>query len=141
MGLKDQLLAKIDKRTACVGVVGLGYVGLPLALEFARAGLGYLSISKGGKFEDAKIVEHLPDKKDIFAARQRPQNGRCADIHIAVGIRRATRFIGPAATGVPVWCVKSFEHRQTNGTLGKHVNAAAPGEIYPARWCEGACSR
>ena len=44
MGLKDQLLAKIDERTACVGVVGLGYVGLPLALEFARAGfkvIGY----------------------------------------------------------------------------------------------------
>jgi UDP-N-acetyl-D-glucosamine dehydrogenase len=44
VGLKDQLLAKIDKRTACVGVVGLGYVGLPLALEFARAGfkvIGY----------------------------------------------------------------------------------------------------
>jgi len=42
--LKDQLLAKIESRTACVGVVGLGYVGLPLALEFARAGfkvIGY----------------------------------------------------------------------------------------------------
>ena len=44
VGLKEQLLGKIDKRTACVGVVGLGYVGLPLALEFARAGfkvIGY----------------------------------------------------------------------------------------------------
>ena len=42
--LKDQLLAKIDNRTACIGVVGLGYVGLPLALEFAKAGfrvIGY----------------------------------------------------------------------------------------------------
>ncbi len=42
--LKDQLLAKIENRTACIGVVGLGYVGLPLALEFARAGfkvIGY----------------------------------------------------------------------------------------------------
>ena len=44
MQLKDQLLAKIENRTACIGVVGLGYVGLPLALEFARAGfkvIGY----------------------------------------------------------------------------------------------------
>ncbi|HJQ12683.1 MAG TPA: nucleotide sugar dehydrogenase [Gemmatimonadaceae bacterium] len=44
MQLKDQLLEKIEKRTACVGVIGLGYVGLPLALEFARAGfkvIGY----------------------------------------------------------------------------------------------------
>src|SRR6266576_1119177 len=42
--LKDQLLAKIENRSACIGVVGLGYVGLPLALEFARAGfkvIGY----------------------------------------------------------------------------------------------------
>jgi len=41
---KDQLLAKIEDRTACIGVVGLGYVGLPLALEFANAGfrvIGY----------------------------------------------------------------------------------------------------
>src|SRR5260370_8255063 len=34
-----QLLAeKIRARTARVGIVGLGYVGLPLAVEFARAG-------------------------------------------------------------------------------------------------------
>jgi UDP-N-acetyl-D-glucosamine dehydrogenase len=42
--IKDQLIAKIEKRTACIGVVGLGYVGLPLALEFAKAGfkvIGY----------------------------------------------------------------------------------------------------
>jgi UDP-N-acetyl-D-glucosamine dehydrogenase len=32
------LAQKISARTARVGVVGLGYVGLPLAVEFARAG-------------------------------------------------------------------------------------------------------
>jgi len=42
--LKEQLISKIENRTACIGVVGLGYVGLPLALEFAKAGfkvIGY----------------------------------------------------------------------------------------------------
>ena len=42
--MKDRLLAKLHDRSACIGVVGLGYVGLPLALEFARAGfhvIGY----------------------------------------------------------------------------------------------------
>ena len=42
--IKQQLLDKIDRRTARIGVVGLGYVGLPLAVEFARAGfhvIGY----------------------------------------------------------------------------------------------------
>jgi UDP-N-acetyl-D-glucosamine dehydrogenase len=33
-----QLIGKLKDRTAEVGVVGLGYVGLPLAVEFARAG-------------------------------------------------------------------------------------------------------
>ena len=38
MSTKEQLLQKFEKRTARVGVIGLGYVGLPLAVEFARAG-------------------------------------------------------------------------------------------------------
>ncbi len=33
-----ELLAKITSREARVGVIGLGYVGLPLAVEFAQAG-------------------------------------------------------------------------------------------------------
>src|ERR1051325_6686182 len=32
------LAAKIETRQARVGIVALGYVGLPLAVEFARAG-------------------------------------------------------------------------------------------------------
>lgn len=35
---QDALIRKIEARTARVGVVGLGYVGLPLANEFAKAG-------------------------------------------------------------------------------------------------------
>ena len=44
MLMKDLLLKKIENRTARVGVIGMGYVGLPLAVEFARAGftvIGY----------------------------------------------------------------------------------------------------
>ncbi|MFN2604261.1 MAG: nucleotide sugar dehydrogenase [Gemmatimonadaceae bacterium] len=52
--MKERLLAKLNSRDACIGVVGLGYVGLPLALEFARAGfrvVGY-DVSK-------RVVEGL----------------------------------------------------------------------------------
>ncbi len=38
MGMKELLLEKIEKRDIVVGVVGLGYVGLPLAVEKAKAG-------------------------------------------------------------------------------------------------------
>jgi UDP-N-acetyl-D-glucosamine dehydrogenase len=34
----QDLIAKAEKRTALFGVVGLGYVGLPLVIELARAG-------------------------------------------------------------------------------------------------------
>ena len=36
--VKEKLLRKIADRSARVAIIGLGYVGLPLALEFARAG-------------------------------------------------------------------------------------------------------
>jgi UDP-N-acetyl-D-glucosamine dehydrogenase len=34
----EALMQRFDKRTAHLGVIGLGYVGLPLAVEFAHAG-------------------------------------------------------------------------------------------------------
>jgi UDP-N-acetyl-D-glucosamine dehydrogenase len=42
--VKDRLLGKIRDRSATTGVIGLGYVGLPLAMEFCEAGfsgIGY----------------------------------------------------------------------------------------------------
>ncbi|HEX5731916.1 MAG TPA: nucleotide sugar dehydrogenase [Blastocatellia bacterium] len=36
--MSAELLSKIIERRAVVGVIGLGYVGLPLAVEFARGG-------------------------------------------------------------------------------------------------------
>jgi len=37
-----ELLKKIESKQAKLGVIGLGYVGLPLAVEFARAGFGVI---------------------------------------------------------------------------------------------------
>ena len=39
---EQSLIKKIDDRKAVVGIVGLGYVGLPLAIEFAQAGFSVL---------------------------------------------------------------------------------------------------
>ena len=32
----EQLLTKIENKTARIGIIGLGYTGLPLAIAFAR---------------------------------------------------------------------------------------------------------
>ncbi len=36
--IKEELKKKISDKTACIGVIGLGYVGLPLIVEFALKG-------------------------------------------------------------------------------------------------------
>jgi UDP-N-acetyl-D-glucosamine dehydrogenase len=41
---KTELLAKIQNRTAVIAIVGLGYVGLPLAVAFAESGFRVVGI-------------------------------------------------------------------------------------------------
>jgi UDP-N-acetyl-D-glucosamine dehydrogenase len=50
----QQLKDRIGNRTAKVGVIGLGYVGLPLAVEFAKEGF------------DVTGIDVLPSKVDEF---------------------------------------------------------------------------
>jgi UDP-N-acetyl-D-glucosamine dehydrogenase len=44
MSLKETLLNRLDKREAIIGIVGLGYVGLPLAVEFAEVGFRVIGV-------------------------------------------------------------------------------------------------
>jgi len=44
MDIKSELIQKIQSRTAIVGVVGLGYVGLPFAVEKAKVGFKVIGI-------------------------------------------------------------------------------------------------
>ncbi|MHB8134143.1 MAG: nucleotide sugar dehydrogenase [Anaerolineaceae bacterium] len=44
MEIKNQLLSKLTNRTAKVAVLGMGYVGLPLAVVFAEAGFDVIGI-------------------------------------------------------------------------------------------------
>ena len=46
MNYKEQLLSKIDANQEVIGVIGLGYVGLPLAVNFAEAGLKTIGFDK-----------------------------------------------------------------------------------------------
>lgn len=52
--MKHELLKKIEEKTITVGVVGLGYVGLPLAVEKAKA--GFKTIGFDVQDEKVKLV-------------------------------------------------------------------------------------
>ena len=56
--IKSELLEKINDRTAVVGIVGLGYVGLPLAVEFAKAGYKTIGFDVQAKKVDAVNAGH-----------------------------------------------------------------------------------
>jgi UDP-N-acetyl-D-glucosamine dehydrogenase len=47
--LKSNILKKIEKNTVLVGIIGLGYVGLPLAITFARKGVQVLGFDNDEK--------------------------------------------------------------------------------------------
>jgi UDP-N-acetyl-D-glucosamine dehydrogenase len=70
-GQSDALRRKLSARTARVGVVGLGYVGLPLAVEFARAGFDTTGIDVDRRKIEAvsQGTSYIPDVATAEVAR------------------------------------------------------------------------
>ncbi|WP_371762595.1 nucleotide sugar dehydrogenase [Massilia sp.] len=69
----EQLTARLSERTALIGIIGLGYVGLPLTLRYAEAGFRVLGIDiDGSKVErlnrGESYINHVP-AADIAWAR------------------------------------------------------------------------
>jgi len=62
---------RLTNRSARVGVVGLGYVGLPLAVEFARAGFVTTGIDLDSRKVDAvnQGTSYIPDVETAEVAR------------------------------------------------------------------------
>ena len=60
---KDTLLGKLVDHSAVVGVVGLGYVGLPLAMEFAKAGFRVIGYDVSERVVDLLMAgkSHIQD--------------------------------------------------------------------------------
>src|SRR5512145_2280395 len=63
----SQLVSRIETRKASVGIIGLGYVGLPLAIVFAEAGYRVLGIDVDERKVDAiergeSYVEDIPSE-------------------------------------------------------------------------------
>ena len=49
MPIKKSLIQKIKSHKATVGVIGLGYVGLPLVIRFAEEGFNVLGFDVDGE--------------------------------------------------------------------------------------------
>ncbi|HWJ76486.1 MAG TPA: nucleotide sugar dehydrogenase [Niallia sp.] len=77
MNFKESLLDKISSKNAVIGVVGLGYVGLPLAVEKAKAGFKVIGfdvqqsrvdlVNQGINYIGDVVDEEL---KDLIANKQ-----------------------------------------------------------------------
>ena len=67
--MKQALLQKIRDRKALVAVVGLGYVGLPLALRFSECGFRVIGIDT-----DAERVAQLAKGATYIARYGSEQN-------------------------------------------------------------------
>jgi UDP-N-acetyl-D-glucosamine dehydrogenase len=75
---RDTLIEKINNKSAIIGIVGLGYVGLPLILRYAEMGYRVLGIdideSKNEKINNGEsFIQHIPSerieyvKENLFA--------------------------------------------------------------------------
>ncbi len=66
--MKHQLITKIHDRSATVAIIGLGYVGLPLAVAFAESGLRVIGIDVDPSKVDAinqgrSYIEDVPSER------------------------------------------------------------------------------
>jgi UDP-N-acetyl-D-glucosamine dehydrogenase len=97
MNYHDALLSRLRSRQAAVGIVGLGYVGLPLAVEFAEAGYTVIGIDLSAD-KVARINQGESYIPDIPTERLAPlvQTGR---------LRATTTYEGLAQVDALSICV------------------------------------
>ena len=98
MNNKQQILNKIKTNSEIVGIIGLGYVGLPLAVNFAEAGVKVIGFEKSkekadhvnngenyiGDIRDAVLREVVVDKLTLEATTDFTRMKECDALIIAV---------------------------------------------------------
>lgn len=108
-GLKQQLLTKIHDHTAVVAVVGLGYVGLPLAVAFAERGFPVVGIDVDGRKVDAlnRGESYVQDIPSARLAGVRSQGSGVSGQRSAIGgrITATTDFSILAGCDAAIICV------------------------------------
>ena len=97
MSNKQELLDKISAQSARIGVIGLGYVGLPLAVEFATAGFR----ATGFEVDEGKVqtinrgVSYIPDVP----------SSQVAEMVAADRLQATTDFTALAEVDIIIICV------------------------------------
>ena len=123
-----ELRRKVERRTATVAVVGLGYVGLPLAHAFHRAGFPVLGLDiDGEKIRRIEAGESYFSHFDPAKVRELGESQR---------FRGTTDFAAAAEADTVLLCVPTplNEHREpdlsyvegTSRQLGRHLR---PGQL------------
>ncbi len=98
MNHKSQILEKIANNTEVIGIIGLGYVGLPLAVNFAEAGVKVIGFEKSkekanrvnngdnyiGDIRDAVLRDVVVDKLTLEATTDFTRMKECDALIICV---------------------------------------------------------
>ncbi|RPH59518.1 MAG: nucleotide sugar dehydrogenase [Chloroflexi bacterium] len=73
MTTKDTLIQKLQDKTAKIGILGMGYVGMPLAVVFAEKGFNVLGIDPDRRKVDTfnKDISYIQDVPSATVARRR----------------------------------------------------------------------
>ena len=110
------LAAKVSSRTALVGIIGLGYVGLPLAMAVARAGFPVIGLD----IDEAKIAALNAGSSYIDAVASPDLSG-----HVKAGRFRASGEFGEISRcDVVIICVPTPLSRHREPDLS-HVRSTA----------------
>jgi UDP-N-acetyl-D-glucosamine dehydrogenase len=123
MSLSDALAARLALRDARVGVVGLGYAGLPLALRFAEVGFAV----EGFDIDSAKV--------EAINAGRSPVHGS-ADARVAAsGMRAHASAEAASACDVLVICVPTpiGPHKEPDLSAVRDTLAALAPHLRPGQ--------
>lgn len=96
--MKNKILSKINNNEEVIGVIGLGYVGLPLAVNFAETGIKVIGFEKNqkktdlvnngdnyiGDIRDAVLREVVVEKLTLEATTDLSRMKECDALIIAV---------------------------------------------------------
>lgn len=94
---KEQVLAKIEDRSLTIGVVGLGYVGLPLALAFVKAGFRV----KGAEVDAARRMKIAAGIPAVEGVNPQELKAALASGRFATGVRAGAMYTDAIVICVP----------------------------------------